>query len=186
MAVLPVVLAGGSGTRLWPLSRELYPKQFLKLAGEHSLLQSTLARLVGIDHLPPYLVCNDEHRFLAAEQCRAIGVRWGAILLEPKGRSTAPAIALAALQAVRDDADPTLLVLPADHVILDAAAFRRSVQTGAELVDGDALLTFGVVPDHAETGYGYIRAGAAVGAGHRVAEFVEKPDAETAARYVAS
>jgi mannose-1-phosphate guanylyltransferase/mannose-6-phosphate isomerase len=186
-AVLPVVLAGGSGTRLWPLSRELYPKQFLKLAGEHSLLQSTLTRLVGIDHLPPYLVCNDEHRFLAAEQCRAIGVRWGAILLEPKGRSTAPAIALAALQAVRSDADPTLLVLPADHVIADTAAFTRAVAQGAALVADGGLLTFAVVPDRAETGYGYIRSGAAVdGGGFRVAEFVEKPNAETAARYLAS
>ena len=187
MAVLPVVLAGGSGTRLWPLSRELYPKQFLKLAGEQSLLQSTLTRLVGLAHEPPYLVCNDEHRFLAAEQCRAIGVRWGAILLEPKGRSTAPAIALAALHAVRDGADPTLLVLPADHVIRDAAAFRRAVQTGTVLVESDALLAFGVVPDRAETGYGYVRSGAPLdGAGYRVAQFVEKPNAETAARYVAS
>jgi len=186
-SILPVVLAGGSGTRLWPLSRELYPKQFLKLDGQETLLQRTLTRLTGIRVSPPYLVCNDEHRFLAAEQCRAIGMCWGAILLEPKARNTAPAIALAALQATRGGADPTLLVLPADHHVADEDAFRKAITQGAALVSNGELLTFGVVPDRAETGYGYIRAGDAVdGGGFRIAEFVEKPDAATAERYVAS
>jgi mannose-1-phosphate guanylyltransferase/mannose-6-phosphate isomerase len=185
--LIPVLLAGGTGSRLWPLSRELYPKQFLKLEGDRSLLQETLTRLSGLDAAPPYLVCNDEHRFLAAEQCRAIGRGWGAILLEPEGRNTAPAIALAALHACRSGDDPVLLVLPADHHIRDGDRFRDAVRQGLSLVADGALLTFGVVPDRAETGYGYIRSGESIGGGgFRVAEFVEKPNAETAARYVAS
>jgi mannose-1-phosphate guanylyltransferase/mannose-6-phosphate isomerase len=182
-----VVIAGGTGTRLWPLSRELCPKQFLKLVGERSLLQSTMIRLAGLDAGAPLVVCNEAHRFLVAEQLRSLGVTPGAILLEPKGRNTAPAIALAALHAVRDGADPVLLVLPADHHIGDEAAFRAAVRAGLREVADGALLTFGIVPDRPETGYGYIRAGAATAcAARRVVQFVEKPDAVTAARYVAS
>ncbi len=185
--ILPVILAGGAGTRLWPLSRELYPKQYLPLAGEHTMLQATLDRLDGLDVLSPYVVCNDEHRFLAAEQMRSLGTDWGALILEPKGRNTAPAIALAAHRAAANGGDPVLLVLPADHFIADAQAFRSAVRTGAEIVRDGKLLTFGVVPDRPETGFGYIRAGAAMGKGAScVAEFVEKPDAETAERYVES
>jgi len=185
--VLPVVLAGGSGTRLWPLSRELYPKQLLKLTGAQTMLQNTLQRLCGLDAAKPYLICNEDHRFIVAEQCRAIGMPWGAIVLEPAARNTAPAIALAALCAVQRDGDPTLLVLAADHHIADPEAFRRAVRMGAELANDDRLLTFGVVPRLPETGYGYIKSGAAVrGGAYEVAQFVEKPSLETAHRYLAS
>jgi mannose-1-phosphate guanylyltransferase/mannose-6-phosphate isomerase len=176
-AVLPVILAGGSGTRLWPLSRELYPKQFLPLTGPRTMLQETLARLDGLGAAPPYLMCNEEHRFIVAEQSRAVGARWSAIILEPTPRNTAPAIALAALYAMRDGDDPVLLVLAADHHIADAAGFRAAVIEGAAAVCADQLLTFGVVPRVAETGYGYIKAGAARdGRIREVAQFVEKPD----------
>src|SRR5512139_102106 len=162
-SVLPVILAGGSGTRLWPLSRELYPKQFLKLTGGRTMLQDTLARLDGLDAAPPYLICNEEHRFIVAEQCRAVGVDWGAIVLEPAARNTAPAIALAALYATSNGDDPVLLILATDHHIADPDAFRAAVVRGADLVQQDQLLTFGIVPEIPETGYGYIKAGAAVG-----------------------
>ena len=186
-SVLPVVLAGGAGTRLWPLSRELYPKQFLKLTGGQTMLQDTLLRLDGLDAAPPYLICNEDHRFIVAEQCRAIGVEWGAIVLEPAARNTAPAIALAALQAMSGGDEPVLLILAADHHMTDPAAFRAAVEIGADLVRGDRLLTFGIVPEVPETGYGYIKAGAAIGEGaHEVAQFVEKPDAATAQKYLAA
>lgn len=185
-SVLPVVLAGGAGTRLWPLSRELYPKQFLKLTAGQTMLQETLRRLDGLDCAAPYLICNEDHRFIVAEQCRAIGVECGAIVLEPAARNTAPAIALAALQAMSGGDDPVLLILAADHHIADPAAFRAAVTIGADLVREDQLLTFGVVPEVPETGYGYIKAGAAIGAGaHQVARFVEKPDLATARKYLA-
>jgi mannose-1-phosphate guanylyltransferase/mannose-6-phosphate isomerase len=184
--ILPVILAGGSGTRLWPLSRELYPKQFLKLYGEHTMLQATLARLDGLEVSPPYIVCNDEHRFLVAEQCRAINRSCGAIILEPAVRSTAPAIALAALKAVRHGANPTLLVMPADHYIEDSAAFRTAVREGIAVAASGALLTFGVVPESAETGYGYIKRGETLsGNASRVAAFTEKPNRERAEAFLA-
>jgi mannose-1-phosphate guanylyltransferase len=184
-SVLPVILAGGSGTRLWPLSRELYPKQFLKLTSGRTMLQDTLARLDGLGAASPYLICNEEHRFIVAEQCRDVGVEWGAIVLEPAARNTAPAIALAALHAVRDGDDPVLLILAADHHIADPAAFRAAVERGAQLVQQNELLTFGIIPEVPETGYGYIKAGDAVGShAFRVAQFVEKPDLETAKKYV--
>ena len=187
--IVPVILSGGSGTRLWPLSRELYPKQLLPLVGEQTMLQATLARLDGIEGLAePIIVCNEEHRFLVAEQLRAAGVKPAAILLEPVGRNTAPAVALAAATALQEQAqgvDPVLLVLPADHVIRDPATFRSAVAAGAKLAEEGKLVTFGVVPDRPETGYGYIRAAAKDGAA-AVQQFVEKPDAKLAAEYVAS
>jgi mannose-1-phosphate guanylyltransferase/mannose-6-phosphate isomerase len=171
--VVPVILAGGSGSRLWPLSRELFPKQFHALFGNGSLLQNTLRRAAGAATAAPVIVCNEEHRFMVAEQCRQADVAWQRILLEPEGRNTAPAIALAALEACRAHGDGILLVLPSDHLIDDAGE--------------GALVTFGVAPTAPETGYGYIQApGARAGDGAvPVRSFVEKPDAATAAGYLA-
>jgi len=185
--VIPVILSGGSGTRLWPLSREAYPKQFLPLAGEDTMLQATWLRVAPLATAAPLVVANEEHRFMVAEQLRLVGCTPAAIVLEPVGRNTAPAIAAAALQAMRDGADPLLLVLPSDHVIADAAAFQAAVRAAEPAASRGQLVTFGIVPTGPETGYGYIRAGAAGDGGVRaVAEFVEKPDAATAERYVAS
>jgi mannose-1-phosphate guanylyltransferase/mannose-6-phosphate isomerase len=187
--IVPVILSGGSGTRLWPLSRELYPKQLLPLLGDDTMLQSTLHRLEGIEGLAdPIIVCNEAHRFLVAEQLRQAGVKPAAILLEPAGRNTAPAVALAAATALQEreqGVDPVLLVLPADHVIRDVATFRAAVAAGVKLAEEGKLVTFGVVPDRPETGYGYIRAAAQDGAAP-VQQFVEKPDTKLAAEYVAS
>lgn len=186
-AIVPVILSGGSGTRLWPLSREHYPKQLLALAGPRTLLQGTAMRLDDLaGAAAPVVICNEEHRFLVAEQLREIGHAPQAIVLEPFGRNTAPALTLAALSA--GGPDSVLLVMPADHVLPDLAAFHAAVHIGSEQARAGRLVTFGVVPSHPETGYGYIRKGEALapGAAFRVAEFVEKPDAETAARYVAS
>mgnify|MGYP006286238793 CR=1 FL=1 len=181
----PVLLAGGSGTRLWPLSRRALPKQFVPLLGTESLFESTLRRLEGIEHLPPLVVCNEVHRFLVAEEMRRAGARTGPILLEPVGRNTAPAIALAALEATADGDDPVLLVLPADHAIPDTDAFAQAVAAAVEAAAAGALVTFGIEPTAPRTGYGYIRA--EPGAGVRaVAAFVEKPDRETAEAYLAS
>jgi mannose-1-phosphate guanylyltransferase / mannose-6-phosphate isomerase len=187
-SVIPVILAGGTGSRLWPLSRELFPKQFHALFGEASLLQNTLRRARRVADAPPVIVCNEEHRFLVAEQCRAIGQDWQRIVLEPEGRNTAPAIALAALDACREHGDAILLVLPSDHLIRDEPAFAAAVGRAAAAADGGALVTFGVKPTTAETGYGYIRAsGTAVGDGAvEVEAFVEKPDLPTAEQYLAS
>ncbi|EXU80028.1 mannose-1-phosphate guanyltransferase [Comamonas aquatica DA1877] len=189
MQVIPVIMAGGSGTRLWPLSRVQYPKQFLPLApGGQTLLQATVQRLAGLDVASPLLICNEEHRFLAAEQLRAIGVEGARILLEPAGRNTAPAIALAALQASKLPAadDAVLLVLAADHFIPDVAAFQRCVHAALPLAQAGKLVAYGVVPTHAETGYGYIEQGAASGAGFVISRFVEKPDALAAQGYLES
>ncbi|MHC9085013.1 mannose-1-phosphate guanylyltransferase/mannose-6-phosphate isomerase [Luteimonas sp. RIT-PG2_3] len=182
----PVLLSGGSGTRLWPLSREAYPKQFLPLAGEATMLQDTWQRVAGLGGLAPIVVANEEHRFLAAEQLRLVGVEHAAIVLEPVGRNTAPAIAVAALQARRDGGDPLLLVLPSDHVVRDPQAFRDAVTAALPAAESGALVTFGLVPQAPETGFGYIHAGAvAPGALLRqVLRFVEKPDAATAQAYL--
>ncbi|AMX01618.1 mannose-1-phosphate guanylyltransferase/mannose-6-phosphate isomerase [Microbulbifer thermotolerans] len=185
--MIPVILCGGTGSRLWPLSREAYPKQFLSLTGSDTMLQATALRLDGIEEVQaPIVVCNEEHRFAAAEQLQEIGHKAQAILLEPCARNTAPAIALAALAALETGADPLLLVLPADHMVADVAAFQRAVAEASALAEAGHLVTFGIVPTRAETGYGYIRRGEAVGeGGWKVAEFVEKPDAATAERYLA-
>lgn len=188
--IVPVVLSGGSGSRLWPLSRELYPKQFLPLVNEGSMLQETVRRLEGLEGLTaPVVVCNEEHRFLVAEQLRQAGCSAAAILLEPEGRNTAPAITLAALQALADYDDPILLVLPADHVIADPEALRRAIVCAADCAREDSLVTFGVVPDKVETGYGYIRVSEQPNDSDRayaVAAFVEKPDYDTAKGYLSS
>ncbi|MBB1472695.1 MULTISPECIES: mannose-1-phosphate guanylyltransferase/mannose-6-phosphate isomerase [unclassified Luteimonas] len=179
----PVLLSGGSGTRLWPLSREAYPKQFLALAGEHTMLQDTWLRVAPLASRAPIVVANEEHRFLAAEQLRLVGMADAAIMLEPVGRNTAPAIAAAALQAGEAGDDPLLLVLPSDHVVRDADAFRAAVQAAMPAAEAGALVTFGIVPDAPETGFGYIHAEAGDGV-RQVRRFVEKPDAATAQQYL--
>ncbi|WP_066093695.1 mannose-1-phosphate guanylyltransferase/mannose-6-phosphate isomerase [Xanthomonas massiliensis] len=181
----PVILSGGSGTRLWPLSREMYPKQFLPLVGEKTMLQATWLRVAPLAGTGPIVVANEEQRFVAAEQLALVGGHASAILLEPAGRNTAPAIAVAALEATRDGGDALLLVLPSDHVIRDEAAFRQAVVVATAAAEAGKLVTFGIVPTQPETGYGYIKA--AAGEGVRAVErFVEKPDPATAERYVAS
>ena len=184
--IYPVVMAGGSGSRLWPMSRELYPKQFLSLVGEKTLLQETLERLEGLHTAPPVLICNDAHRFLAAEQLRQIGLLNHNIILEPVGRNTAPAIALAALTALKSNKDALLLVLAADHSIAKAEEFQKAVKLATPTAEAGELITFGIVPTHAETGYGYIQRGTAIGDLYQVEQFVEKPDITTAEGYVSS
>jgi len=186
--LVPVILSGGAGTRLWPLSRELYPKQLLRLVAERTMLQETVARTEGLPGLaPPIVVCNENHRFMVAEQLRELGTAPQAIVLEPQGRNTAPAAAIAALLVSGGaDADPVLLVLPADHVITDVPAFQAAVAVGRVAAESGSLVTFCVVPDRAETGYGYIRRDAGPGPAFSVAKFVEKPDSATARGYVES
>ncbi|MDQ8020542.1 MAG: mannose-1-phosphate guanylyltransferase/mannose-6-phosphate isomerase [Moraxellaceae bacterium] len=191
MSLQPVILSGGSGTRLWPASRETYPKQLLALVENDTLLQATARRLDGLPMTvaKPIVVSNEEYRFIIAEQLRQCGLGGGAIVLEPMGRNTAPAMELAALVARQGNADPVLLVMPSDHVIRDSAAFRKALEEGYALANDGALVTFGIVPDRPETGYGYLRIGAPFGraaSARGLAAFVEKPDAERAAHYVAS
>ncbi len=180
-----VLLSGGSGTRLWPLSREAYPKQFLPLAGEATMVQDTWSRAAALTTLKPIVVANEEHRFLVAEQLRQIGAPVPDIVLEPVGRNTAPAIAAAALQARAAGADPVLLVLPSDHVVRDVAAFHAAVREALPAAEEGALVTFGIRASAPETGFGYIQAAAGEGV-RRVLRFVEKPDADTARAYLAS
>lgn len=184
--ILPVVLAGGAGTRLWPLSRAHYPKQFLRLIGESTMLQQTLERLRVLRCSAPYVVCNHEHRFIAAEQCRNCGVDPGTLVIEPAGRNTAPAAALAALKATSGGADPVLLVLPADHHVDDEAAFGVAIGRGIEFAEAGMIVVFGVRPSHAATAYGYIRAGATANdsGAARVAAFAEKPARNAAEQYL--
>lgn len=191
-SIVPVILSGGSGTRLWPLSRGSYPKQFLNLTADASLIQQTAARAASFTRAAPMVICSAEHRFLVAEQLRAKGIAVGGaagarIVLEPLARNTAPAVAVAALLVAEADPQALLLVLAADHAIADVPAFATAVAAAAEAARAGNLATFGMKPSHAETGYGYIKPGPALptqGA-HAVEKFVEKPDAATAARYVA-
>jgi len=189
--ILPVILSGGAGTRLWPLSRELYPKQLLPLTSERTMLQETVCRLEDLPAVAaPLIVCNDAHRFMVAEQLRQLEISPSAIILEPCGRNTAPAVAIAALQSQLAGDDPVLLVLPADHVIKNTKAFCQAVGAGIKYAEAGQLVTFGIVPEGPETGYGYIKAqkklSAASLAACPVAKFVEKPDLATAEGYVAS
>lgn len=186
--LIPVLLSGGVGSRLWPLSRELNPKQFLPLTGEESLLAQTALRVAEIkDVEAPIIVCNDEHRFLVAEQLRLQEICPQSIVLEPVGRNTAPAVAVAALQAVKVNPEAVLLVLPADHVIKDTPAFAQAVETGMKQAAKGKLVTFGIVPASPETGYGYIRRGVKDENGcYPIQEFVEKPSLDVAEQYVQS
>ncbi len=211
--IVPVILAGGSGTRLWPLSRRLYPKQLINLVDTKTMLQSTLLRLDNFpDVAGPVIICNETHRFMVAEQIREIGIPSALIILEPVGRNTAPAVALAALRAVSAEEDPILLVLPADHFIANPTIFHSALKAGLRFAEQGRLITFGIVPNAPETGYGYIRTGAPISCPSEqpmknrinsinqcpsnspsvfpvvstIEEFVEKPDRKTAERYVAS
>ncbi|HDS9332271.1 TPA: mannose-1-phosphate guanylyltransferase/mannose-6-phosphate isomerase [Klebsiella pneumoniae subsp. pneumoniae] len=188
--ILPVIMAGGTGSRLWPMSRELYPKQFLRLSGEKSMLQETVLRLKGLNITSPMLICNEQHRFLAAEQLRQIDQLSNQIILEPIGRNTAPAIALAALHATQDDEDPLLLVLAADHVIENVDAFHYAINNAVPYAENGKLVTFGIVPTGPETGYGYIQRGrgydSSTNNAFEVHRFVEKPNYETAEQYLKS
>jgi len=186
MQVIPVILSGGSGTRLWPLSRKEYPKQYLPLAGDNTMLQETILRLSGLDNLvDPIIVCNADHRFLVAEQCQQIDIKNPTILLEPVGRNTAPAIAAAALQSLKTSDDAVLLVLSADHVIQDIDAFHEAIKIASSQAREGKLATFGIVPTDVNTGYGYIKASIGdINGAYKVEEFVEKPDLKTAEFYL--
>ena len=185
----PIILSGGTGSRLWPLSRSLFPKQLLALAGEHSLIQDTVLRTQGSDFAPPLIVCNTEHRFLIAEQMRQTGITPQGIVLEPVGRNTAPATASAALIVADKNPESLMLLMPADNIVRNRTAFLQAVERAAAAARQDYLVTFGISPDAPETGYGYIRRGTALkdlAGSFAVARFVEKPDAATAAGYIAS
>src|ERR1700733_8203496 len=185
--LIPVILSGGAGTRLWPLSREMYPKQLLALTSKQTMLQDTAMRLARIaGALPPIVVCNEAHRFTVAEQLRAINIQGSAILLEPTGRNTAPAVALAALQALKLDADATLVVAPADHVIRHAQKFAQAADVAVSLAQHNKLITFGIVARAPDRGCGYIRSGEGSGPAYPVAEFIEKPPLDVAVQFVAS
>ena len=192
ISIIPVILAGGSGTRLWPLSREEFPKQLLRLSGASTLLQETALRMDGLagssrfEVQPPIVSCNEEHRFLTLEQLEAVDHAPQRIVLEPSGRNTAPALTAVALTVTRGDTDPVLLVMPADHVIANVSAFQRTAEAGCDLANKGYVVTFGVVPTHPDTGYGYIRTGDPIEVPQTesharvIAAFVEKPDLDTA------
>lgn len=189
VGIIPVILSGGAGTRLWPMSRQHFPKQFLPLTGQAlTMLQATLARLPDASAMgAPVVICNDAHRFLVAEQLRQMGNEPGQIILEPVGRNTAPAVALAALEQTASGADPILLVMPADHLVSNVEAFQKALEEAVSLAEQGGLITFGVVPTEPHTGYGYILAERTQeGLGASVKAFVEKPDQATAEDYLAS
>ncbi|HHJ34776.1 MAG TPA: mannose-1-phosphate guanylyltransferase, partial [Gammaproteobacteria bacterium] len=185
--ITPVVLSGGSGTRLWPLSRKLHPKQLLPLINETSLLQDTINRLQGLKSLEPAVViCNEEYRFMVAEQAHSTHIGVSSIILEPVGRNTAPAIALAAFNAVKTDEDAVLLVLPADHDIKNIAEFHQAIEIGLRQAVEGHFVTFGIVPDRPETGYGYIKSASTVAVNEvaSIEKFIEKPELAAATKYV--
>ena len=186
MQIIPVILSGGSGTRLWPLSRKQYPKQYLPLVSDNTMLQETILRLSGLDNLTdPIIVCNADHRFLVAEQCQQIDITNPTILLEPVGRNTAPAIAAAALQSLKTLDDAVLLVLSADHVIQDVEVFHQAINIASKQAQDGKLATFGIVPTDANTGYGYIKSSKEnIDGVYKIEEFVEKPDLKTAQTYL--
>jgi mannose-1-phosphate guanylyltransferase len=186
--IQPVILCGGSGTRLWPMSRQAFPKQFIKLHGNATMLQDCIARQSGLDAADAIIVCNEEHRFLVAEQIRSHGFKHGGIILEPIAKNTAPALALAALYVVTMGADPILLVLPADHVIKNTEIYRLSIEKALNQAEKGGIITFGIGPSKPESGYGYIRMGQRLDDGdiYHVETFVEKPDILTAEKYIKS
>lgn len=185
--ILPIIMAGGVGSRLWPLSRCLYPKQFLSLSSNHTMLQETILRANLISDINPFIVCNEEHRFIVAEQLRELNLKHSGILLEPEGKNTAPTIALAAFNAMKDNQDPLILVLAADHVIKDELQFKEIVLQAESFAENDNIVTFGISPNSPETGYGYIHLGKHISNNvFSVNKFVEKPDYETATKYINS
>ena len=188
--LLPVIMAGGTGSRLWPMSRELYPKQFLRLYGQNSMLQETITRLSGLEIHEPMVICNEEHRFLVAEQLRQLNKLSNNIILEPVGRNTAPAIALAALQATRHGDDPLMLVLAADHIINNQPVFHDAIRVAEQYADEGHLVTFGIVPNARKPATATSSAAwpspTAPTPSYQVARFVEKPDRERAEAYLAS
>ncbi|MBE9395958.1 mannose-1-phosphate guanylyltransferase/mannose-6-phosphate isomerase [Pontibacterium sp. N1Y112] len=185
--IVPVILCGGSGTRLWPQSRQAYPKQFLSLTSENSMFQETLLRLDGVEHAEPIIVCNAQHRFIVSEQLRQMDLQAGAIVLEPLARNTAPAISLAAQKALELHDDPVLLVLAADHLISDLEPFFLAIDRAKTLADSGFMVTFGITPQKPETGYGYIYAGNRIDDhSFKIDSFKEKPDYATACEYVDS
>ncbi len=189
ISILPVLLSGGTGSRLWPLSRTLMPKQFIRLTGSQTMLQQTLARTSGLNAKDPVVVCNEEHRFIVAEQARQADMKLDRILLEPFGRNTAPAIALVAFQQQAKGEDPLLLVLPSDHLIDDSERFCRLISEGATVAESGQLVTFGIVPTGPETGFGYIDGGRLLRSdvnAYKVNRFVEKPDQKTAEEFIAA
>ncbi|MDQ3814212.1 MAG: mannose-1-phosphate guanylyltransferase/mannose-6-phosphate isomerase, partial [Armatimonadota bacterium] len=190
MMLYPVILSGGTGSRLWPMSRAALPKQLLPLTSERTLLQETVLRLHGLDEVAsPAIICNQEHRFMIAEQLREINVTPHVLMLEPAGRDTAPAVAVAALHLIAHDPDALMLVLPSDHAIADVAAFHAAITQACRVAEQGYLVTFGIVPQGPMTGYGYIQRGAELETGSgafAVARFVEKPDLDTARKYVES
>ncbi|MBI4005980.1 MAG: mannose-1-phosphate guanylyltransferase/mannose-6-phosphate isomerase [Gammaproteobacteria bacterium] len=195
MKLCPVILAGGGGTRLWPLSREYYAKQFLRLFSNLSLLQETLLRLDGLEReielINPIVVCNETHRFLVAEQAEEIGKRLRSIILEPEGRNTAPALTIAAVALLENNEDPVMVMMPADHIVIDNIKFQNAIKAGYQLAADDRFVIFGVKPGHAETGYGYIKYGEQISSNNSVdineiAGFTEKPAAELARSYLDS
>ncbi|HJR55099.1 MAG TPA: mannose-1-phosphate guanylyltransferase/mannose-6-phosphate isomerase, partial [Rhizomicrobium sp.] len=189
LSITPVILSGGSGTRLWPLSRKALPKQLLALASERSMLQETVARAQGDGFVAPLIICNQEHRFLIAEQLRAAGVAGARSVLEPVGRNTAPAAAIAALKVVEENPEGLILLMPSDHVVLNRPAFQQAVAVARQAAQDGALVTFGIKPAAPETGYGYIKSAeplANAAGAFAIDRFVEKPDRATAESYLAS
>lgn len=185
--MIPVILSGGSGTRLWPLSRKMFPKQFLSLAGEQSMLQETISRLNGLELMPPIVVCNEDHRFIVAEQLKQLEITGSQIILEPIGRNTAPAVAVSALLSIKNDPEALILILAADHVIDNKIEFHKAIEKAKYHARRGKLVTFGIVPVGPETGYGYIQRGNSLdNGGFQVGQFVEKPDLATAEKYLNS